>query len=113
MGTCNDDTRSAYSGLKRREFLHQYNKLRSFTWGEVVAWLYSLPTSALEAGEARAPTALLLGKSPRNPYDRRLCGIQRRSGRRGEDRKRCPDGNRIMIPQTSMVIWKATVNVLI
>jgi hypothetical protein len=115
MGTCNDDTGSAYSGffLKKREFPHQYNKLRCFTCVEVLAWLHSLPPSELEAGEARVQTALLRGKSPVNPFDERWCGIQGRSGRRGEDRKRCPYGNRSMISQTSMVIWKITVNILI
>jgi len=72
VGTCNNDTGSAHTGLKRWEFLHQYNKLRSFPCGKVLAWFHSVPTSALEAGAARAPTDLLRAKSPRNPYDRRL-----------------------------------------
>jgi hypothetical protein len=37
------------------------------------------------SGQLQAPAALLPGKSPRYPLDKRLGGPRRRSGRRGEE----------------------------
>jgi hypothetical protein len=51
-----------------------------------------------ESGQLHAPAALPPGKEPRYPSDRRLGGLQRRSGRRGEDKILYPTGTQTPAP---------------
>jgi hypothetical protein len=54
-------------------------------------WMYrstfSWPQNYLDvSGQLHAPTALTLGKGPQYPLDRRLVGLQSRSGELGEQK---------------------------
>jgi len=44
------------------------------------------------SGQLHAPAALPQGKCPRYPFDRRLGGLQSRSGRGGEEKFPAPPG---------------------
>jgi hypothetical protein len=77
-------------------FHHQKNvKLSRHggTWGERRYNSYSYLTSALDRGEwsaSRPGSALPPGKDPQYPLDRRLGGLQSRSGRRGQKKNPLP-----------------------
>jgi hypothetical protein len=64
-------------------------------------------TSALEGGEWSASRPCRFTpeeRAPRYPLDRRLAGLQSRSGRYGEEKNVAPSGNRTPAVQTDRAI---------
>jgi hypothetical protein len=62
------------------------------------------------SGEFHAPAALPPGKSPRYPLDRRLRGLQSRSGRHGEVKILTPTGTRTWLSSPQPVAIPTTLS---
>jgi hypothetical protein len=71
-------------------------------YGEVDVYIHIFLTSALAGVISFKPRQLYpQGMRPRYPLDRRLCGPQRRFGRRGEEKILDSTGTRTSTPRSS------------